>query len=73
MQIVIPPAEVRSIREALGFTQAQLAKELLVAEHTVWRWESGMSACKGAAAAMLRRLGGEGAKPAEPTEAAATA
>ena len=35
------PQELRSTRERLGFTQAQLAAELDVQPNTVARWERG--------------------------------
>lgn len=35
------PAELRARREALGLSQAELARRLGVAANTWWRWEQG--------------------------------
>ena len=39
----LTPEQVRQWRDALGMTQAQLAKALYVDEDQVWRWETGRS------------------------------
>lgn len=36
-----PAGAVRSIREAKGWTRAQMARAMGVAEKTVYNWESG--------------------------------
>ncbi|HKA83079.1 MAG TPA: helix-turn-helix transcriptional regulator [Acidimicrobiales bacterium] len=35
------PEELRTLREALGLSQYQLAKRLAIPYQTVWRWERG--------------------------------
>lgn len=35
------PKEIKALRESLGLTQGQLAKQIGVEWHTVMRWERG--------------------------------
>jgi len=52
----IEAKEIKRIRDLLGFTQEELAKELGVTKITVVRWESGSRACKGASAMKIYDL-----------------
>jgi len=38
---IATPDEVRALREQMGMTQEELAREMGVTEFTVWRWENG--------------------------------
>ena len=53
------PVQLRRIRKALGFTQAQLAAELGVGRVTVTRWELGDRRISELAARLLRRIAAE--------------
>lgn len=56
------PGHIRSLRDALGFTQRQIAQRLRVTEQTVSRWERGDSQPNAEAIARLRRLQSEARK-----------
>lgn len=40
---ILAPEQLREMRAMLGMTQAQLGAELDVNEHTVTRWEAGLT------------------------------
>jgi len=44
------------MREALGYTQAELAERMGVTRATVANWESGRAPCSGTAAILLTAL-----------------
>jgi len=53
------PVQLRRIRKALGFTQAQLAAELGVGRVTVTRWERGDRGISELAARLVQRIAAE--------------
>lgn len=53
---IIEKKEVRRIRDLLGFTQKEFAKELEVSKITIARWESGSRSCKGISAKRISDL-----------------
>lgn len=58
-------AEVRKIRERLGWTQAQLAEALGVAPNTVARWERDELGMRATAERLLLRIAAD--HPDKPT------
>jgi DNA-binding transcriptional regulator YiaG len=50
------PGMIRSLREAMGLTQAELGERLGVTNITVYRWEAGMVAPNAAAVKRLEKL-----------------
>jgi len=59
-------AGIRSLRERLGLTQAELAAELGVRQQTVSEWETGRYAPRGAAARLLSIVAERVANPYTP-------
>jgi len=56
------PAQVRKVREALGFTQQQLADFIGASQVAVARWETGIHKPRGANLKALKELAREAAK-----------
>lgn len=51
--------EVRSLRQMMGITQEELAKEMGVTEFSVWRWENGKRPITEAHTKLLRLIADE--------------
>jgi DNA-binding transcriptional regulator YiaG len=56
------PAQVRKVREALGFTQQQLADFIGASQVAVARWETGIHKPRGANLKALKELARKAAK-----------
>jgi len=56
---IATPDEVRALREQMGMTQEELAREMGVTEFTVWRWENGKRPITETKTALLRRIAKE--------------
>ncbi len=56
------PAQVRKVREALGFTQQQLADFIGASQVAVARWETGIHKPRGANLKALNELARKAAK-----------
>ncbi|KKN11615.1 hypothetical protein LCGC14_1024760 [marine sediment metagenome] len=54
--MAIPPDEIRTLRERLGLTQADLAKRLCLSRPAVAAWESGRNTPTGPAQMLLQQL-----------------
>lgn len=59
-------AGIRSLRERLGLTQAELAAELGVRQQTISEWETGRYVPRGAAARLLGIVAERAANPYTP-------
>lgn len=53
---LLGPAEIRGLREALGLTQAAMAKLLRLGGNTISRWEAGRNVQTAAMDVLLRML-----------------
>lgn len=54
------PAEIRTLRESLGWTNKRLAEACGVTESTVKRWQQGIRSPSGSALLLLRQLSSRG-------------
>lgn len=59
IRIVMTGAEIRALREKLGWTQKALAEAVGVTSNTVARWERGEMAISEPAARLLQKIAAE--------------